>query len=263
MLPQALPFLSSLTFGKTGAKSFISQKKPDLLPRLSRCAAGILNAGGELMKRWLYPLVALILFTSACNNPSARPERPNDSYDESLYENRDKNALDYVTDRGRRPQHDRYNQIGFSRQTGNELYNATDGGAVPGPDVYINRSALARQISFLASKLPQVDDAIVVVTDDKVLIGVNADQGKISDKTLYEVRRTAWSLTPRYYQVYVTRDAAIRNKLNRIGQHAGGTQEKMRMSREEMEDLVSRMDRGEPMKKPLPMNPSPGKITRP
>lgn len=210
------------------------------------------------MKHGLYILVTLSLLASACT-PSAAPERPNDSYDESLYEDRDKNALDYVTNRDKRPQHDHYNQIGFSRQKGKERYNATDGGAVPGPDVYINRSALARQISFLATKLPQVDDAIVVVTDDQVLVGVKGNQGKISDKTLYEVRRTAWSLTPRYYQVYVSRDASIRNRLNRIGQHAGGSQEKIRMSREEMEDLIRQMNQGQPMKKELPMNPSPGK----
>lgn len=211
------------------------------------------------MKRWFFPVLAAFLFTGACTPGTA--ERPNDGYDESLYENRQNNALDYVTDGGNRPRYSRYNQIGFSRQKGREVYNATDGGAVPGPDVYINRSALARQISFLSTKLPRVDDATVVVTDDKVLIGVKADNGKISDKTLYEVRRTAWSLTPRYYKVYVTRDGAVRNELNRIGQQAGNSQEKTGMSRKRMEDLVDRMDRGYPMEKNIPMNPSPGKVT--
>lgn len=209
------------------------------------------------MKRLLFPILALCLALSAC----APAERPNDGYDESLYPDPQGGAYDYLTNNGRRPRGDRYNTIGFSHQKGNELYNATDGGAVPGPDVYINRTALARQISFLSTKLPSVDDATVLVTDDKIFIGVKNHNKKILDDTLYEVRRTAWSLTPRYYQIYVTNDENTRKKLLRIGRRVGGSQQNIRMNKEEMEDLTDQMNKGYPMKKHIPNNPSPGTVT--
>ncbi|PTX59075.1 sporulation lipoprotein YhcN/YlaJ [Melghirimyces profundicolus] len=211
------------------------------------------------MKRYLFPVMALFLALSAC----APAERPNDGYDESLNPDTQNGAYDYVTNKGRRPRQNFYNEIGFSRQKGREYYNATDGGAVPGPDVYINRSALARQISSLSTRLPTVDDATVVVTDDKVFIGVKNNKGNISDDTLYEVRRTAWSLTPRYYQVYVTKNDTIRKELMNIGRKAGNAQQNHRLNKEEMEDLVDRMDRGYPMKKHIPDNPSPGNVVNP
>ncbi|MFC4076108.1 YhcN/YlaJ family sporulation lipoprotein [Salinithrix halophila] len=192
------------------------------------------------MKRIAGILAVLLLGSTACT-PA---ERPDDGYDESLYRNDNRKGVDFI--RQQRPQGRDYNQVGFGRQKGNELYNATDGGAVPGPDVYIDRNVLARQIAFLTTKLPRVEDCSVIVTDDQVLIGVKGNGKRVSRKTLYEAKRTALSLTPRYYHVHVTGDPKLRNRINQIGQRTLGTPEKIGTQRKEMERLVDEMRDGAP-----------------
>ncbi|MDA8353086.1 MAG: YhcN/YlaJ family sporulation lipoprotein [Firmicutes bacterium] len=199
------------------------------------------------MKRWLIPLMILSLALSACSTPG----ETDDNKEESLNPNARREGYDFVNNQGHTPRTDRYDEIGFSRQQGNKGSNTGQN------DVYFSRSALAKQISNLSTRLPQVDDATVVVTDDKVLIGVKSGKGKVSDKILHEVRRTAWSLTPRYYRVYVTGDPEVRNQLNRIGK---GSQQHIRMTDDRMEGLVERMKRGNPMNKHIPDHPSPGTV---
>ncbi|PTM57677.1 YhcN/YlaJ family sporulation lipoprotein [Desmospora activa] len=191
-----------------------------------------------MRKRAAFLLFALLWLVTSCT-PSARPD---DGYDESLNKDGNNEALDFVSD-GRRPQGKRFNMIGYSRQSGNELYNATDGGAVPGPDVYIDRTVLARQIAFLTNKLPKVDETAVLVTDDQVLIGVKGKEEKPDENTLYEAKRTALSLTPRYFKINVTGDPEAREQIIRIGSQTGSTRERVKFNQQEMERLIERMDR--------------------
>ncbi|OYD07239.1 YhcN/YlaJ family sporulation lipoprotein [Paludifilum halophilum] len=178
------------------------------------------------MKRVALCLAAFLLIATVSCNSMGRLDRPQDSYDESLYRKEQGAVREFLGNpRGhRRLQGKEYQPIGYSRQRqkGNQYYNATDGGGVPGPDVYIDREALARQIAHLTTQLPQVDDAAVVVTDDQVFVGVKGDKKEVSDKTVYEARRTALSLTPRYYQIHVTKDPKLRQKLTRIGDRVRG-----------------------------------------
>lgn len=194
-----------------------------------------------MKKKAVFILIALLSMVVSCT-PTARPD---DSYDESLYNNENNDIL-YVRD-NRRPQGKRFNMIGYSRQTGNERYNATDGGAVPGPDVYIDRTALARQVAFLTNKLPKVDETAVLVTDDQVLIGVKGTGDKPDSDTLYEAKRTALSLTPRYFKIHVTGDQEARKQIVRIGSKAGATRERVKFNQQEMERLLERMGDNTPL----------------
>lgn len=162
--------------------------------------------------------VFIMVLTVACNQLQ-RSDHPDEGYDESLYNENDNPQIGYVGNPvDRNPPNGRnYSKMGFSRQQGKELHNATDGGSVPGPDVYIDRNVLARQISFLTTKLPEVEDTTVVVTDDHVFIGLQGKKGSVSDKTKYEAKRTALSLTPRYYKILVTSDSKMKQRLNDIG----------------------------------------------
>lgn len=188
------------------------------------------------MKRLLMVALAGLWMLTSCT-PAARPD---DGYDESLYRQPD-GAMEYVrNDRGHR-QGKPFSMLGYSRQNGNEMYNATDGGSVPGPDVYIDRNVLARHIAFLTTKLPQVDDAAVLVTDDQVFIGVSGSEGTPDEDTLYETKRTALSLTPRYFKIHVTGDPQLKGQIMNMGNHAGIT--RGGVNRQEMEQLLERMGR--------------------
>jgi hypothetical protein len=189
------------------------------------------------MKIWGWMLTALCLLGTVACQPNARPD---DGYDESLYQDGNR-GYGYVTNR--RPQGTNANPLGYSRQRGNEFRNATDGGALPGPDVYIDRNSLARQIAYLSTKLPDVSDAAVLVTASHVFIGVEGNNGaRPSQKALYETRRTALSLTPRYYQVYVSGKPGFKKRLQEIGAKAMGTREKLTLTTQEINGLMQDLD---------------------
>ena len=65
---------------------------------------------------------------------------------------------------------------------------------------------------------PDINDALVLVTDDHVFIGVDDGEGKaLEAKTVDKVRRSALSVVPRYYKVHVTDDEDMRQRMTQIG----------------------------------------------
>lgn len=91
------------------------------------------------------------------------------------------------------------------------------------PNVFIDRSNLAKHISQMLVALPQVKAATVLVTDDHVFLGVQqrpAPKGTkpMSSKQLdYEAKRVAQSITPRFYKIHVTHRADLEREINQIG----------------------------------------------
>lgn len=67
----------------------------------------------------------------------------------------------------------------------------------------IDREKLADSISKLSTDLPNVNDVATLVTDEEVLIAYNTDS-KDRNLTADQVKRTAMSVVPRFYHVYVT-----------------------------------------------------------
>ncbi len=73
----------------------------------------------------------------------------------------------------------------------------------PSNVVYLDRDRLADMISSMAIQLPYVHDIAVLVTDEEVLIGYKTTT-KNRDATADQVKKTALSVIPRYYHVYVS-----------------------------------------------------------
>lgn len=72
----------------------------------------------------------------------------------------------------------------------------------------LNREQLAHIISTYSSDIPNVNDVATLVTDQEVLIAYHTDT-KNRDLTADQVKRTAMSVVPRYYHIYVTDNRAL------------------------------------------------------
>ncbi|AZU63829.1 YhcN/YlaJ family sporulation lipoprotein [Neobacillus mesonae] len=72
----------------------------------------------------------------------------------------------------------------------------------------IDREQLAHLISKYSVNLPNVHDAATLVTDKEVLVAYDTDS-KDRNMTADQVKRTAMSVVPRYFHVYVTDNKAL------------------------------------------------------
>ncbi|MGE7876157.1 YhcN/YlaJ family sporulation lipoprotein [Peribacillus muralis] len=72
----------------------------------------------------------------------------------------------------------------------------------------IDREQLSDVISKLSVQLPNVNDVSTLVTDEEVLVVYDTDTKDRMD-TADQVKRTAMSVVPRYYHVYVSDDPAL------------------------------------------------------
>jgi ribosomal protein S17E len=75
--------------------------------------------------------------------------------------------------------------------TANDHYSALD------------REQVANIISQLSVDIPNVNDVATLVTDQEVLIAYDTDS-KNRNMTADQVKKTAMSVVPRYYHVYVS-----------------------------------------------------------
>ncbi|WP_416147096.1 YhcN/YlaJ family sporulation lipoprotein [Salipaludibacillus sp. HK11] len=104
-----------------------------------------------------------------------------------------------------------YTQFGFQRNTKN---SAKQDGDIPGYSVY-DRSLLAESISEMAAVLREVNDVGVLVTDQHVLIAYDSaspDREAVAD----QVKQTAMSVVPMYYDVYVADDITLMDEIERF-----------------------------------------------
>lgn len=79
----------------------------------------------------------------------------------------------------------------------------------------INREQLADMIGRLTVQIPNVNDAAALVTDEEVLIAYNTDS-KNRNITADQVKRTAMSVVPRYFHVYVSDNPTAFKDLERF-----------------------------------------------
>ncbi|MBM7704595.1 YhcN/YlaJ family sporulation lipoprotein [Metabacillus iocasae] len=80
-----------------------------------------------------------------------------------------------------------------------------------------DREQAADSISRLSTAIPTVDDVAVLVTDEEVLIAYKADT-KNRNETADQVKRTAMSVVPRYYHVYVSDNSTHFADIERFSQ---------------------------------------------
>ncbi len=110
--------------------------------------------------------------------------------------------------------HDQYLEFGFVR---NSKANAQEE-KYPGYAVY-DRELLANSISEMAAVIPSVEDCGVLVTSDQVLMVYeaqdtnNLDRNDVAD----QVKKTALSVVPSYYEVYVSDDMTMMDEIERFG----------------------------------------------
>jgi hypothetical protein len=81
----------------------------------------------------------------------------------------------------------------------------------------MNREQIANIISRLCTGLPNVTDVATLVTDEEVLVAYQTDS-KNRFETADQVKRTAISVVPRYYHVYVSDNPRMMQSIERFGQ---------------------------------------------
>lgn len=91
--------------------------------------------------------------------------------------------------------------FGFTRTNSATI----DGRNISNKAASIDREQLSDVISKLSVQIPNVNDAVALVTDEEVLV-VYDTNAKDRTETADQVKRTAMSVVPRYYHVYVSDD---------------------------------------------------------
>lgn len=141
-------------------------------------------------------LCALIALTGCTNDTANR-----DVYEESgntINVNNKRNEL--YREGGNEGARNISTNYGYVRQQKSPIMN--DGTA---NDNYaaLDREQLANIISRLSTDIPNVNDVATLVTDQEVLVAYDTDT-KDANLTADQVKRTAMSVVPRYYHVYVS-----------------------------------------------------------
>ncbi|MDW7614221.1 sporulation protein [Peribacillus simplex] len=91
--------------------------------------------------------------------------------------------------------------FGFTRTNSTTI----DGRNISNKAASIDREQLSDVISKLSVQIPNVNDAATLVTDEEVLVVYDTNT-KDRTETADQVKRTAMSVVPRYYHVYVSDD---------------------------------------------------------
>ncbi|KAB7706998.1 sporulation protein [Bacillus aerolatus] len=151
------------------------------------------------------------------NNNNNNAMNVNDRYDRDRYDmvNEGNN-----NGRGGLLTNDRNDDFGYVRQQKSPI----QGENVSYRNMHtIDRERTADAISRLSVALPRVNDSSVLVTDQEVLIAydTNANTNKDHKETAQQVKKTAMSVVPRWYHVYVTDDTNLRREIENIAQING------------------------------------------
>lgn len=91
----------------------------------------------------------------------------------------------------------RHQRTGIMGQDNTNAYQALD------------REQIADMIGRFSTKIPNVDDVSTLVTDEEVLIVYQTDSGNRFE-TADQVKKTAMSVVPRWFHVYVSDDTNLR-----------------------------------------------------
>jgi hypothetical protein len=196
------------------------------------------------MKRWMIFLLACLITaaSSACSQGNRQGMQRMQGMEEPLYRDKEHDTrIGYVrndTINGHEAAGGGgQNEIGYFKYRPQHYRN---NGRAEGPDVFIDRPLLARHIAHLVTFLPNVKEATALVTDDHVFLGVSTKNGRMDPKTMREAKRTAESVTPRYYKVHVTSDKKLESEINAIGMRMTGNAD-VQGVRGDLEQLLRKM----------------------
>jgi ribosomal protein S17E len=152
------------------------------------------------LKKWSIVIGFCLLLTAAgCSKDMANRDVYEESGDTINVNNKREELYNEGGSRGVRNVSDDY---GFVRHQKSPIMN--DRG---GTEHYsaLDREQVANIISQLSTDIPNVNDVATLVTDQEVLIAYSSDT-KDRNLTADQVKRTAMSVVPRFYHVYVTDD---------------------------------------------------------
>lgn len=173
------------------------------------------------MQRLLIGFLCFFFFLTACNSDQeeAGGKKELDRNENSMYQDDlTKTRYGYDTRDPNREKEDRFlgqgqNEIGYFRYDPSYYKNSQSGTADPG--IRIDRPTLAKYIAGLVADLPNVKESTVLVTDDHVFVGIVPK--KKNQKTVQEAKRTAESVTPRYFRIHVTDSKSLQSSINELG----------------------------------------------
>jgi ribosomal protein S17E len=125
------------------------------------------------------------------------------------------------------------NNYGFVRHQKSPLMNDNSAN-----DHYsaLDREQVANIISKLSTDNPNVNDVATLVTDQEVLIAYNTDS-KNRNLTADQVKKTAMSVVPRYYHVYVTDNKVLMRDVENLA----NTDSTSRNARNSVNGLIKQM----------------------
>ncbi|MDR0139905.1 YhcN/YlaJ family sporulation lipoprotein [Metabacillus idriensis] len=135
-------------------------------------------------------LIGMIIMTG-CQNTASENE---------LFEENG-NTVNVNDENGIKNGKDTNSGFGYVRHVKNNLAQENDYDKVP----QVDYEKTANAISSLIVQLPNIQDVATLVTDEEVLIAYQSDT-KNRNETADQVKKTAISVVPRYYHVYLSDD---------------------------------------------------------
>ena len=109
----------------------------------------------------------------------------------------------------------------------------------------IDREQLANIISRLSTAIPNVHDVATLVTDQEVLISYMTDT-KDRNQTADQVKKTAMSVIPRYYHVYVTDNKNLMRDIENLS-YLNSTSKNARTNVKQLITRMKKSPQGLPM----------------
>lgn len=190
-------------------------------------------------------MLSLALLTACSNNGKNVAENP------TVYK-KDGNTVDKrervdMYNKGlEKTSADRQNEFGYVRHVKSPI----PGQNIKYQDIYtINREKIADAISKVAVTNPKVHDAATLVTDEEVLIWYKtnakskADRNNVAD----QVKKTAFSVVPRWYHVYVTDNPTLKQYVENISYMKSSDANKERVIRQTVKMMLDSSPQGHKM----------------
>ncbi|PKR83881.1 YhcN/YlaJ family sporulation lipoprotein [Heyndrickxia camelliae] len=141
---------------------------------------------------------------------------------------------------------DKQNEFGYVRH----VKSPVPGQNIKYQDIYtINREKVADTISKIAVTNPKVHDAATLVTDEEVLISYRTDAKSKEDRNNVadQVKKTAFSVVPRWYHVYVTDNPTLKQYVENISYMKSSDANKERVIRQTIKMMLDSSPQGHKM----------------
>ncbi|SFJ40863.1 Sporulation lipoprotein YhcN/YlaJ (Spore_YhcN_YlaJ) [Halobacillus dabanensis] len=148
------------------------------------------------------PLMVIVLLAAGCQE-TKEEEAHNKMDDDTL----NGNAMDGYNDE---PED---GQVGYVRFNKNQLNQDNE----KNREIKVNREQMADMISRMILRYDNFDDVATVVTDNEVLVAYKKAGDMEREQAAEMVQKTAYSLVPSFYHVYVSDNPASFGDVQSLG----------------------------------------------